>query len=113
MPFVSNKKGKLSIEHFLSLLWLLKDLCWLQLYPITGPIILVPTVGLAIFIAWKSFSDRFQFLQNLSVMFWLSANATWMVGELFYNDTTRPYALVFVMLGLVSWVSSLFYRESK
>ena len=46
-------------------------------------------------------------------MLWLSANATWMVGELFYDDTTRPYATVLVVLGLVSWISSLFYRESK
>jgi len=113
MPFTSNNKSKLSLEHFHSLLWLLKDMCWLLLWPIVGPIILVPTVGLAVFISWKSFSDRFQFFQNLSIMFWLSANATWLVGELFYNDTTRPYALVFVILGLVFWISSLFYRESK
>ena len=90
MPFTSKNKNKLSLEHFHSLLWLLKDMCWLQLWPVVGPIILVPTVGLAVFISWKSFSDRFQFFQNLSVMLWLSANATWMVGELFYDDTTRP-----------------------
>lgn len=111
MPFTSNNKSKLSLEHFHSLLWLLKDICWLLLLPIVGSIILVPTVGLAIFISWKSFSDRFQFFQNLSITFWVSANATWMVGELFYDDTTRPYALGFVTLGLVSWVLSLLYRE--
>ena len=116
MPFLAKRSdNKIRLEHFHSLLWLLKDMCWLQLWPTLGPIILVPTVGLAVFISWKSFSDRFQFFQNLSVMFWLTANAIWMVGELFYDDTTRPYSLIFILMGLVCWVWSCFisYRNKK
>lgn len=61
---------------------------------------IVPTVLAAFHITWLSRHNRVELLHNLAVSCWIIANGIWMVGEFFFNDTTRPYALVFFVIGL-------------
>ena len=92
-------------ENFHIVLWLFKDLCWVQDQKLLGSIMIVPTVLMAIWIAWKSRADIGEFLHSLAVVFWISANSIWMLGEFHWKDGTRPYATVFFVLGLlcVAW----------
>ena len=39
-------------ENFHILLWLLKDLCWIMDFKVLGMIMVVPTVAMAVWIAW-------------------------------------------------------------
>lgn len=87
-------------ENFHIFLWLLKDICWLQDYHTAGMIMLVPTVLAAFIITWLSRENRVDLLHNVAVSCWIIANGIWMTGEFFYNDTTRPYALVFFVIGI-------------
>lgn len=88
-------------ENFHILLWLIKDTCWLLEFHTAAMISIVPTVGFAVYIAIKSRDDRKEFIHSLAVCLWITANATWMIGEFFYNDAWRPVALVFFLGGLV------------
>lgn len=61
---------------------------------------ITPTLALAIYITFKSRQDKVELAHNLAVCFWIAANSTWMIGEFYYDDTFRPAAIVFFILGL-------------
>ncbi len=89
-------------ENLHILLWIVKDTCWVQDFKIAGVSMIIPTLAVAIYLTAKSRGAREEFIHNIAVCFWLCANSVWMVGEFFYNDSTRPIALVFFALGLFS-----------
>ncbi|MEO8067565.1 MAG: hypothetical protein ABI599_07735 [Flavobacteriales bacterium] len=89
-------------ENFHIVLWLLKDVCWVQDWRMAGTIMIAPTLAMAIWIAWRCRKDMCEMLHSLAVVFWIAANGTWMLGEFYCNDCTRPFALVFFVLGLLS-----------
>ncbi len=89
-------------ENLHILLWLIKDICWVQDYRVLGVSLIIPTISVAIFLTAKAGKIRVEFIHNLAVVFWLCANSVWMIGEFFYNDSTRLYALVFFGMGLIT-----------
>lgn len=80
--------------------WLLKDTCWLLDMKTIGIIMVVPTVFLAFYITYRFRSNQTEFYHNLAVCSWIMANTVWMTGEFFFDDTLRPYAVVFFSIGL-------------
>ncbi len=89
-------------ENLHILLWIVKDTCWVQDYRVAGVIMIVPTIGVALFLMMMSRPQREEFIHNVAICFWLCANSVWMIGEFFYNDGTRPWAMFFFGLGLVT-----------
>lgn len=90
-----------SNENFHIVLWLLKDLCWVMDLRMAGAIMIVPTVGMAVFIAWQLRHDTGELLHSLAVVCWIFANSTWMIGEFFLDDSTRTATSVLFAIGLV------------
>lgn len=88
------------IENLHILLWLLKDLCWVADWKWMGTFMILPTISVAIWLTWKMRSNYAELMHNLAVIFWIFANATWMLGEFFWNDGTRIYAMSFFIIGL-------------
>ncbi|MDB5281785.1 MAG: hypothetical protein JWO06_860 [Bacteroidota bacterium] len=82
-------------------LWLLKDTCWVMSWHTAGMIMIIPTLAVAIHIAWKSRTQLDDLFHNIAVCLWITANAIWMTGEFFYEDGTRKYATVFFALGII------------
>ena len=91
-----------TIENLHILLWLIKDTCWVQEFRILGLIMIIPTISVAVFLTVRTKKLREEFIHNLAIVFWLCANSVWMIGEFFFKDTTRPYALIFFGLGLLT-----------
>ncbi|MBK8339789.1 MAG: hypothetical protein IPK99_07230 [Flavobacteriales bacterium] len=89
-------------ENFHIVLWLVKDSCWVLNWKWLGIAMVIPTVGMALYIAWKHRADRYEFLHALATVFWISANSTWMVGEFLFHDSLRTPAIVLFALGAVS-----------
>lgn len=81
-------------------LWLLKDSCWVMNFKLAGMVMIVPTILVAIHIAWISRKNMADLFHNIAVCLWICANATWMTGEFFFNDGLRTYAAIFFGLGL-------------
>jgi len=94
-----------SSENFHIVLWLFKDLCWVLEMKVLGLVMIVPTVSVAAWIAWRCRQNIGEFLHSLAVVLWICANSVWMIGEFFYKDTTRPIAQWFFIAGLlcVAW----------
>jgi hypothetical protein len=88
-------------ENFHILLWLFKDLCWVTLSKTVGVFMIVPTLALAIYITYINRKDKAELAHNLAVCFWISANSVWMIGEFYFDDHTRSFAVVFFVLGLL------------
>jgi hypothetical protein len=89
-------------ENLHVVLWLIKDISWLLTWKLLGVIMIIPTLTVAIYLTWKSKGDVNNFWHNLAITCWISANATWMTGEFYVQDSLRPYALVFFILGFMS-----------
>jgi uncharacterized membrane protein (GlpM family) len=94
--------GKLrDYENFHIVLWLLKDSCWVMDFKIPGLIMIIPTISVALHITWLHRQTMSELYHNLAVVSWIMANSVWMIGEFFFNDTLRPVAAVFFVIGLL------------
>ncbi len=78
-----------------------------------GVIMVIPTILVAIWIAWINRRDKSDLAYNLAVCCWICANSVWMVGEFYYNGTTRPIAKVFFLSGLFIIAVHYFSRISS
>jgi hypothetical protein len=74
------------IENLHILLWLIKDLCWALNYQVVALVMILPTMAVALMITWQTRHILSELLHNLAVVFWITANCTWMVGEFFGWD---------------------------
>lgn len=90
-------------------LWLLKDICWLMEYRTAGMIIAVPTILVAFWVAYISRKDKNMFLPNISIAFWIIANANWMAAE-FYDLKTKPLSIYPFLAGLLVFVVFILIR---
>src|SRR3954468_4911624 len=80
--------------------WLVKDTCWMMQYKLLGVCMIVPTVLVAVHIAWTSRRHP-DFILNLAILFWITANSYWMVVEFFFHDAHKHLALVPFCAGLL------------
>ena len=94
-------------ENLHILLWLVKDTCWVMDWHTGGIFMIAPTVLVALHIAWLSRDNKADLFHNTAVCFWIFANTTWMAGEFYYNDSWRPAAATFFILGLI--VLAIYY----
>jgi TctA family transporter len=93
-------------ENIHILLWLLKDFCWINSWKWLALGMILPTIGLAIWITMLSRKRKEDFIHNVAVVFWISGNATWMTGE--FTQFEPPLKWIgsgFFAIGLLVLVS--------
>lgn len=95
------------IENLHILLWLIKDMCWALNFKWMAIIMIVPTLAVALLITVQTRKMRSELFHNLAIMFWITANCSWMVGEFFGWDENlygklglRQFAVVPFAIGL-------------
>ena len=69
--------------------WLMKDISWCMIWKELGMAMIVPTLSVAIWIAWRNRQVKSELAHNLAIVFWISANAYWMISEFFGFDSTE------------------------
>ena len=67
--------------------WLMKDISWCMIWKELGIAMIIPTLSVAVWIAWKNREIKSELAHNLAIVFWISANAYWMISEFFGFDT--------------------------
>jgi len=87
VPLAQRKTENLHIVF-----WLMKDISWCMMWRAFGMFMIVPTLGAAIFITWRARRNRSDLAHNLAVVFWITANAWWMIAEFFEFDES-PFLL--------------------
>ena len=76
------------MENMHIVFWLMKDISWCMIWRELGITMIVPTLSVAIWIAWRNREQRSELAHNLAIVFWISANAYWMISEFFEFDTS-------------------------
>ncbi|MBL7952926.1 MAG: hypothetical protein JNM62_14545 [Flavobacteriales bacterium] len=87
-------------ENLHVILWLFKDLSWLMEYKLLGLVMVLPTVLVAVLIAWESRRDRSELFHACAVILWILANSTWMIEDFFFNAQGHAIAQAFFLSGL-------------
>jgi hypothetical protein len=82
------------------LFWLVKDMSWCLMSKSIGTIMIAPTITIALIILYRSREHLTSFVHNLAVLFWISANSLWMLGEMYCSDCTKPYAIWLFSAGM-------------
>jgi len=99
---VDDERRTRLLENGHVAIWLVKDFCWCSGFRALGVSMAIPTVGLAAYLVYRTRRELRDLTHNLAVLLWLCANTTWMVGEFWFSDTTRPTAKVFFVAGLIA-----------
>lgn len=82
------------LENLHIVFWLFKDISWCMLWKELGIIMVVPTLSVALYIAYRTRNLKSELAHNLAVAFWISANSYWMISEFFGFDEVQvlgPY----------------------
>ena len=97
------------MENTHILFWLVKDIAWCMIWRPLGLLMVLPTLGIAIVIAWRTRAYASELAHNLAIVFWITANSYWMTSEFFGFDTVQVFphvtgkhlALIPFLIGLV------------
>ena len=100
------------MENMHIIFWLFKDVSWCLGWKVLGMAMILPTLSIALVIAWRTRSVRSELAHNLAVAFWICANSIWMIAEFFGFEATRiwqqfegrhlaliPFAIGLLILG--------------
>ena len=96
---MSNPLSPQKLAHLENIhipLWLFKDTCWMLHFKLLGTLLILPTVTVALVIAWKTRKEKHLFYPNLGVAFWICANSIWMAGEFFELPFLIPSLVLFI-----------------
>ncbi len=74
------------MENMHIVFWLVKDISWCMLWRELGLAMFVPTLTIAIVIAWRTRQFKSELAHNLAIAFWITANGYWMISEFFHFD---------------------------
>jgi hypothetical protein len=97
------------IENLHIVFWLIKDLSWAMLWKPLGIIMVVPTVIAGLFITWQTRQIKSELFHNLAVVFWIFANAYWMIIEFWeFPDQYRYYTAFPFTIGIAFILSYYF-----
>jgi len=77
------------MENMHILFWLIKDVSWCMVWKPLGILMVVPTLGIALVIAWRTRMYKSELAHNLAIVFWIGANSYWMCSEFFGFDTAH------------------------
>jgi len=82
---IPNRYRKMENLHIV--FWLFKDISWCMTWKVLGIAMIIPTLTIAIVIAWRTRGFKSELAHNLAIAFWISANSIWMISEFFGFDT--------------------------
>ncbi len=74
------------MENMHIVFWLMKDISWCMIWKWMGIAMIIPTLSIAIIIAWRTRHMVAELAHNLAIAFWISANSLWMISEFFGFD---------------------------
>ena len=95
-------------ENLHIVFWLIKDTSWMLEIKWLGALMILPTVGVAIYIIVHSFRMREVFI-NLAILCWICANSFWMCMEFFLNNQHKNFAAIPFVLGFL-FVGIYYYK---
>jgi hypothetical protein len=75
------------MENLHIVFWIGKDISWCLTWKVLAILMVIPTLTIALIIAYRTRKMKSELAHNLAVAFWIMANSLWMISEFFYFDT--------------------------
>ena len=98
------------MENMHIIFWLLKDISWCMVWKPLGIIMIVPTLVIAIWIAFKNKNFVSEVCHNFAIVFWISANSFWMLSEFFnFDETILFFGLTGKQSAMIPFCIGLFF----
>jgi hypothetical protein len=82
------------MENLHIVFWLFKDISWCMIWRPLGIAMIFPTLIIAIVIAIRTREFISEVCHNVAIVFWITANAYWMISEFFYFDDLIVYQTI-------------------
>ena len=107
------------MENLHILFWLIKDISWCMIWKTLGILMVFPTLGIALLIAWRTRGLKSELAHNLAIVFWITANSYWMMSEFFGFDTvpvghlTDGKHLAIIPFGIGLFILLYYYLVQK
>lgn len=79
------------MENLHIVFWLFKDISWCMIWKPLGIAMIFPTLIIAIVISIRTRQLMSEVCHNVAIVFWISANAYWMISEFFEFDTRHLF----------------------
>jgi hypothetical protein len=97
------------MENLHIVFWLLKDISWCMIWRPLGIAMIFPTLIIAIVISWRSREYMSEVCHNVAIVFWITANAYWMVSEFLHFDAMVLFGdYTFKHLAIIPFVIGMF-----
>jgi hypothetical protein len=74
------------MENLHIVFWLIKDISWCLVWKPLGIAMIFPTLIIAIVISIRTRQYVSELCHNIAIVFWITANAYWMVSEFLHFD---------------------------
>ncbi|HEX7846584.1 MAG TPA: hypothetical protein VF476_12355 [Chitinophagaceae bacterium] len=75
------------MENLHIVFWIAKDISWCLIWKVLGILMVIPTLSIALVIAYRTRKMKAELAHNLAVALWITANSLWMISEFFEFDT--------------------------
>lgn len=90
-PTVQNNQYNIPLkyrkmENLHIVFWLFKDVAWCLGFKWLGTVMIIPTLLIAIVIAYRTRQYISELCHNIAITVWISANSYWMLSEFFGFD---------------------------
>ncbi len=93
------------MENLHIVFWLFKDISWCMIWKPLGIAMIFPTLIIAIVISIRTRQFMSEVCHNVAIVFWISANAYWMISEFFAFDTAPLFGgYTFKHLAIIPFV---------
>jgi hypothetical protein len=97
------------MENLHIVFWLLKDISWCMVWRPLGIAMIFPTLIIAIIIAVRNREYMSELCHNIAIVFWISANAYWMISEfLGFDAHVVTGSITFKHLAIIPFCIGLF-----
>ena len=97
------------MENLHIVFWLFKDISWCMIWRPLGITMIFPTLIVAIVIAIRTRQYMSEVCHNVAIVFWITANAYWMISEFFHFDNLIAYqTITYKYLAIIPFSVGLF-----
>jgi hypothetical protein len=97
------------MENLHIVFWLFKDISWCMVWRPLGVAMIIPTLAIAIMIAYRTRQYMSELCHNLAIVVWISANSYWMISEFLHFDTRILFGdYTFKHLAIIPFVMGIF-----
>ncbi len=111
---VEHQKSYRWLENLHILLWLIKDTCWALEWKPGAIGMIMPTIGVAIYLLYHSKKNKTELYHNAAVCMWIIANSTWMLGEFLNRDMRIVAAITFgIGLAILAIYYTVYFRKDR